>query len=381
MRIVADENIAFVREAFGRLGEVVTLPGRGMSAAAVADADMLLVRSVTKVGSVLLDDSKVKFVGTATIGTDHLDTSYLDRRGIANAAAPGSNATSVAEYVMAALLVLARRGRYKLAGKSIGIVGVGNVGSRVAARAQALGMKVLLNDPPLFRKTGDRKYLPLEKLFKANFITIHTPLTMEGQDATFHLVNEDFVARMKAGSVLINTARGQIAEGRALKRALDGDLLSEVILDVWENEPEPDPSLIERAAIATPHIAGYGYDGKVRGTQMIYDAVCRFLKARRTWKMEDTMPVPPYPQLEIKARGREDEDVIRDAVLTVCDVEADDAAMRKTLQLPEEDRAAYFDRLRREYPVRREFHNTTVTIQGKRAGLVKKLKGLGFRVA
>jgi len=381
MRIVADENIAFVREAFGRLGEVVTLPGRGMSAAAVADADMLLVRSVTKVGSVLLDDSKVKFVGTATIGTDHLDTSYLDRRGIANAAAPGSNATSVAEYVMAALLVLARRGRYKLAGKSIGIVGVGNVGSRVAARAQALGMKVLLNDPPLFRKTGDRKYLPLEKLFKANFITIHTPLTMEGQDATFHLVNEDFVARMKAGSVLINTARGQIAEGRALKRALDGDLLSEVILDVWENEPEPDPSLIERAAIATPHIAGYGYDGKVRGTQMIYDAACRFLKARRTWKMEDTMPVPPYPQLEIKARGREDEDVIRDAVLTVCDVEADDAAMRKTLQLPEEDRAAYFDRLRREYPVRREFHNTTVTIQGKRAGLVKKLKGLGFRVA
>ena len=381
MRIVADENIAFVREAFGRLGEVVTLPGRGMSAAAVADADMLLVRSVTKVGSVLLDDSKVKFVGTATIGTDHLDTSYLDRRGIANAAAPGSNATSVAEYVMAALLVLARRGRYKLAGKSIGIVGVGNVGSRVAARAQALGMKVLLNDPPLFRKTGDRKYLPLEKLFKANFITIHTPLTMEGQDATFHLVNEDFVARMKAGSVLINTARGQIAEGRALKRALDGDLLSEVILDVWENEPEPDPSLIERAAIATPHIAGYGYDGKVRGTQMIYDAACRFLKARRTWKMEDTMPVPPYPQLEIRARGREDEDVIRDAVLTVCDVEADDAAMRKTLQLPEEDRAAYFDRLRREYPVRREFHNTTVTIQGKRAGLVKKLKGLGFRVA
>ena len=381
MKIVADENIPFVTEAFGHLGEVVTVRGRTIASSTVADADVLLVRSVTKVGPSLLEGSKVKFVGAATIGTDHVDVPYLKERGIAFAAAPGSNAMSVAEYLTAALLVLARRGGYKLTGKSIGIVGVGNVGSRVAVKAAALGMKVLLNDPPLARKTGDPKYLPVKKLLKADFLTVHTPLTMEGLDATYHMVNEEFVAGMKPGSVLINTARGSIAEGRALKRALDGDQLSEVILDVWENEPKPDPSLIERAAIATPHIAGYGLDGKVRGTEMIYKAACRFLKAKPIWKMENDLPIAPYPELLLKARGRDDEDVIRDAVLTVCDVEADDAAMRKTLQLPDEDRAAYFDKLRRDYPVRREFHNTHITLSGGRAGLAKKLKALGFKVA
>jgi len=381
MRIVADENIPFVADAFGRFGEVLTLPGRRLTPAVVAGADVLLVRSVTKVGSALLDRSKLRFVGTATIGTDHVDLAYLKKRKIAFAAAPGSNAMSVAEYVTAALLVLARRGGYTLAGKTIGIVGVGNVGSRVAVKAAALKMKVLLNDPPLFRRTGDRKFLPLEKLFKADFLSIHAPLAMEGPDATFHMVNEDFVASMKPGSVLINTARGPIAEGRALKRALDGDQLAQVVLDVWENEPNPDPSLIERCALATPHVAGYGYDGKVRGTYMLYRALARFLKRKPSWKMQDVLPAPPYPQLALRARGRDDEDVIRDAVLTVCDVEADDAAMRKILQLPGEDRPSYFDKLRRNYPVRREFHNTRILLKNARAGLRAALKGLDFNVA
>ena len=379
MKIVADENIPFVKEAFSGLGEVTTVEGRRITHSALAGAEMLLVRSVTKVGAPLLEGTKVRFVGTATIGADHVDLAYLRKRGIAFAAAPGSNATSVAEYVTAALLVLARRGGYRLARKSIGIVGVGNVGSRVEAMARALGMKVLLNDPPLARKTGNPKYLPLARLFKADFLTIHTPLTMEGPDATYQMVNEDFVARMKEGAVLINTARGAIAEGRALKRALDGDHLAEVVLDVWENEPNPDASLIERTAIATPHIAGYGYDGKVRGMEMIYRAACKHLKAKPRWRMADVLPPPPYPQLLLKARARNDEDVIRDAVLTVCDVEADDAAMRKILQLPAEDRPAHFDKLRRDYPVRREFHNTRVSIQGSRAALARALKGIGFR--
>ena len=380
MKIVADENIPFVEEAFGRLGDVTLVSGRRMNAAAAAGAQVLLVRSVTKVGAALLDGSKVRFVGTATIGTDHIDQEYLKDRGITLASAPGSNAESVAEYVIAALLVVARRGRFQLQGKSIGVVGVGDVGSRVAAKASALGMKVLLNDPPLARKTGDRKYLPLNRLFRADFVTIHTPLTMGGPDATYHLVNEEFVAEMKPGSVLINTARGSIAEGRALKRALDGDQLSEVILDVWENEPEADGSLIERAAIATPHIAGYGYDGKVRGTQMLYNAVCRFRKLRPSWKMQEILPPPPYPELALRAKGRDDEDVIREAVLTVCDVEADDAAMRKILYLPEQERPKYFDRLRKEYPVRREFQNTVIRLEGRRERLAKKLGSLGFKV-
>jgi len=379
MKIVADEHIPFVREAFGSLGEVVLAEGRKLTRETVRDADALLVRSVTKVNADLLKDSKVRFVGTATIGTEHVDLPYLVEHGIGFAAAPGSNATSVAEYVTAALLVLARRGKYKLQGKSIGIVGVGNVGSRVAKKAEALGMKVFLNDPPLARQTGDPKYLPIEKIMKCDIVTIHVPLTMEPPDATYHMVNEEFVASMKRGSVLINTCRGKVAEGRALKRALDGDQLSEVVLDVWESEPNPDPSLIERSAIATPHVAGYGYDGKVRGAEMIYQALCAFFGIRPAWNAAEAMPAPPYPVLELKA-GRQGEDVIREAVLTVYDIEADDARMRKIVNLPEDERGKYFDYLRKTYPVRREFHNSHVILKGRGDKLATKLKGLGFVV-
>lgn len=380
MQIIADENIPFVKEAFGTLGRVTLLPGRGINAKALRDADILLVRSVTTVDEALLAGSKVSFVATATIGTDHIDRQYLRKRKIGFASAPGSNATSVAEYVTAALLVLARNGGWLLKGKSIGIVGVGNVGSRVETRCRALGMKVILNDPPLARKTGAGKYAPLARILKADIVTIHAPLATEGPDATYQMVNEDFVARMKPGAILINTARGKIAESRALMRALDGDQLAEVVLDVFENEPSPMQGLIERAATATPHIAGYALDGKVRGTQMIYNAACRRFKKKRVWKMEAVLPEPPVPLLELDARGRTDEEVIRDAVLAVCDIEGDDARMRKIPKAPQEKRAAFFDRLRRNYPVRREFHNTRIVLKHPRASLKKALKALEFGV-
>ncbi|MCD6404742.1 MAG: 4-phosphoerythronate dehydrogenase [Planctomycetes bacterium] len=380
MKVVADENIPFAAEAFGTLGGVTLVRGRAMTAKLLADADILLVRSVTKVDRDLLEGSHVRFVATATIGTDHIDTDYLDKRGIGFASAPGSNATSVAEYVTAALLVLAKRGGYRLQDKSIGVVGVGNVGSRVATRAEALGMKVLLNDPPLARKTHDEKYLPLTRLFEADFLTIHTPLAYGGPDPTYQIVNEEFVATMKPGSVLVNTARGQIAETRALKRALDSDQLSEVVLDVWENEPNPNTGLIERAAIATPHIAGYGLDGKVRGTEMIYTAACSFLGKAPLWEMADVLPTPRCPNLEIDADGRQNEDVFREVVLDVCDIEGDDARMRDILTLPEAKRPAFFDKLRKTYPVRREFHNTCITLKHAGDALVGKLRALGFRI-
>lgn len=380
VKIVADENIPFAAEAFGTLGGVTLVHGRAMTAQTVADADILLVRSVTRVDRDLLEGSCVRFVATATIGTDHIDTDYLDKRGIGFASAPGSNATSVAEYVTAALLVLAKRGGYRLQDKSIGIIGVGNVGSRVAAKAEALGMKVLLNDPPLARKTHYKKYLPLERLFEADFLTIHTPLSYGGPDPTYQIVNEEFVAAMKPGSVLVNTARGAIAETRALKRALDSDQLGEVVIDVWENEPNPNTGLIERAAIATPHIAGYSLDGKVRGTEMIYAAACSFLGKEPLWKMEDVLPAPPHPKLEIDAAGRDDEDVLREAILTVCDIEGDDARMRAILALPDAKRPAFFDNLRKTYPVRREFHNTSITLWHAGDALAGKLRALGFRV-
>ena len=208
LKILADENIPYVRECFGSAGQVELLSGRLMTAEAVREADAVLVRSITKVGAELLEGSRVKFVGTATIGFEHVDVDYLKSKGIGFASAPGSNANSVAEYIVAALLSVGKKKKIELEGKSIGIVGVGNVGSRVERKVEALGMKAYLNDPPLKRKTGDEKYLELEELFGCDFVTLHTPLTFEGVDKTFHLVSEEFLRSLKDGCVFINTARG-----------------------------------------------------------------------------------------------------------------------------------------------------------------------------
>ncbi|MCX5649551.1 MAG: 4-phosphoerythronate dehydrogenase, partial [Planctomycetota bacterium] len=180
MRILADENIPLVGEAFGPMGEVVAVPADAIRPALLRDAQALLVRSVTPVGPALLDGSAVRFVATATIGVDHVNQEYLQQRGIAFASAAGSNAQSVAEYVFTALAVLAERGGWRLVGRTLGIVGVGNVGSRVARIAEGLGMTVLRNDPPLACETGDPKYVPIETLFDADIVTFHVPLSREG---------------------------------------------------------------------------------------------------------------------------------------------------------------------------------------------------------
>jgi len=380
VKIVADENMPFAREAFGTLGQVVTAPGRGMTRELLADADILAVRSVTNVGPELLEGTPVKFVGTATIGTDHVDRDYLRDRNIGFASAPGCNAVSVGEYVTAALFVLAERGGYRLAGKTIGIVGVGNVGSRVAARAEALGMRVLLNDPPLARRTGDAVYRPLDELFEADFVTLHVPLTREGEDATYRLAGAALLARMKPGSVLLNTSRGKVVDGAALRNALDGGHLSAALLDVWETEPGIDMALLDRVAIGTPHVAGYSFDGKVRGTTMIVEAACKFLGQACTWDPGEVMPPSPCPELTLDAAGRDDEDVLAEAVGAVYDILADDRRLRAMAALPDLQRGPAFDRLRRDYPVRREFAATNLTLLGASESLLEKCRATGFNL-
>ena len=373
MLIVADENIPFVWEAFAEFGEVLTVPGRAMTPETVREADVLLVRSVTPVGPALLEGSKVRFVGTATIGTDHVDQRWLAGRGIAFSAAPGSNANSVAEYVTAALLVLARRGGWCLAGKRIGIVGAGNVGSRVARKAEALGMQPVLNDPPLARSTKDPRYRPLAEALDCDIVTLHVPLTREGPDATFHMVNEEFLARMRPGAVLVNTSRGAVVDSDALRKALEGGRLRAVVLDVWENEPTIDTDLLRRVDLGTPHIAGYSLDGKVNATRMLYEAVCRWLDREPTWA--PALPPPVVAEVAVTAVGEEG---IAQAVLETYPIERDDAALRALIDMPPGERAAAFDRLRKEYPVRREFPAVTVAAP---AELQPVLSGLGFRLA
>ena len=384
MLIIADENIPHVRAAFDTLGDVRLLPGRAMTSAAVRDAELLLVRSVTGVDRALLDGSRVRFVGTATIGTDHVDADYLAEAGIRFAAAPGSNANSVAEYVIAALLVVAGRLRWKLSDCSIGVIGVGNVGARVARKTRALGMHVVLNDPPLHDATGDPKYRPLEELFGCDFITLHVPLERSGAYPTYHMADADFLNRLRPDAVILNTSRGAVVDDAALLSPSARRRLAAVVLDVWEGEPGINVELLRRAAVGTPHIAGYSLDGKANGTEMIYRAACEFIGVAPSWIPASHLPPPPSPVIEVSAEKRWEEDVLREVVLRAYPIERDAAALRATCDLPPERRGTAFDRLRKEYPVRREFQNFAVRQTPRtaraQAGLRSKLRGIGFNV-
>lgn len=384
MKIVADGNIPFVAECFSSIGQVKVVGGREITPAAVRDADILLVRSVTQVGPDLLAGSKVRFVGTATIGFDHIDADFLRRNNIDFASAPGSNANSAAEYIIAALLEIGQRFHIDLEGKSIGIIGVGNVGSRVAKKAMALGMKVYLNDPPLQRQTGDPKYLAIEALFDCDFITIHTPLTFEGIDKTFHLADGKFFRSLKEHCVFINASRGGVVDSEALKSAIRSGRLQAVVLDVWENEPNIDTELLEMVDIGTPHIAGYSLDGKIAGMIMIYKAACEHFKLEPKYDMQDFLPAPAVRELRINPGRGTEQDVVAGAVRRIYDIRKDDARLRRILERPVEKKGELFDSLRKNYPVRREFQNTTVVIATENTALkaeklLGKLRGIGFK--
>jgi erythronate-4-phosphate dehydrogenase len=379
MRIVADPNIPFVQEAFGPFGEVRSLPGREFTASRVRDADVLLVRSVTPVNAALLADSQVKFVATATIGMDHIDQEYLRRRGIGFASAQGSNANSVAEYVVVAMLELAHRRKFRLRDKTLGVIGVGNVGARVVRYAESLGMHVLQNDPPRARAEQLSRFVSLDRvLAEADIITLHVPLTREGADTTVHLFDKNRLSALESRKpILINTSRGAVVDNKALLKAIDGKWLGGVVLDVWENEPNILPELLDVVDLGTPHIAGYSFDGKVNGTRMIYEALCEFFKLQPSWSPH--LPPPPVPRIELTvSSGEDDEEVLRRVVKRIYDITADDAALRRNVQAPD-GIGAGFDKLRAEYPVHREFFNTELALRGASEALRQKFAALGFK--
>jgi len=380
MKIIADANITFAKEAFSELGDVVTMPGRDIRPRHVRKADVLLVRSRTRVDRNMLEGSNVRFVGSAVIGTDHVDLPYLKERGIVFAGAPGCNANSVSEYVVAALLAVAGRERRGLEGATIGVVGVGNVGTRVAAKCEALGMKVLRNDPPLARGTGHPAFVPIDALYDADIVTFHVPLTREGRDATFHLACEAFFRRLKQGAVIVNSSRGGVVDSAALLRALQHGRVRAAVLDVWEHEPRVPGDLLDKAAIGTAHVAGYSFDGKVNGTLMIYRAACEFLGRKPTWDPGPLMPEPEHAELHLDAAARADEDVLREAAVAAYDIERDDRALRHIARLPADQAGKRFEALRRDYPVRREFQNTRVHLAQAAPTLAAKFRGLGFTV-
>jgi erythronate-4-phosphate dehydrogenase len=380
MRIIADKNIPFVQEAFSEFGEVELLPGREISEKSVRDADILLVRTVTPVNKELLRESGVQFVGTATIGYDHVDTEYLRQRGIFFSHAAGCNANSVAEYIVAALFVLAGRYGFDLRERIIGVVGVGNVGSRVVEKANALGLPVLLNDPPKARETGNAIYRPLAEILKeADIVSFHVPLTREGIDATYHMGNRDLLDKMKEGSFLINTSRGPVVDTEAVIHSLYYGKIKSAVIDVWEGEPDISSSLLECIDIGTPHIAGYSRDGKANATLLLYQAACKYFNMPVRWRPVD-LPAPEYPVIDTEISGHTSQETIAAVIKRAYDIERDDRALRMMLSFPSNERGAYFDRLRNEYPVRREFHSMAVRPDKPDDIVMPTLHALGFQM-
>jgi erythronate-4-phosphate dehydrogenase len=382
MRSVVVENLTGGAAAFGRHGEVLVVPDAALAPEHVRGADVVAARSVVPLNAALLHHASPRFVGTATAGVDHVDQAYLRARGIAFAHAPGANARSVAEYWAAALLHVARHRGFDLAGRTVGVIGVGNVGRRVCRVARALGLDVLGCDPPLRRRTGSTWYRPLEELLaRADVLTLHVPLTPDGPDPTHHLVDEQFLAQVRRGVLLCNTSRGGVHDSVALGEALADGTVGAAILDVWEDEPDLDPALVAAASVATPHIAGHSLDDKYAGTAMIYRAACRALGLSSRWTPADSRPPPAVPELTLPCAGRSALAVATETVHTLYPIQADDAALRALLPGPAAARANGFHAQRSGYWPRRTFALTTVHLPDGTRAHRDTLAGLGFTVA
>ncbi len=379
MRIAVDEAIPYWKEAFTSLGEVRPFAGRKLRPADLRETEALVVRSVTRVDASLLEGSPVRFVGSATIGMDHLDVGYLKARGIHFTNAAGCNANAVSEYIAATLVLMAKRKGWNLKKKSIAVVGVGNVGSRVEKKARALGMNVLLCDPPLRDSTGDRRYLSsLEEVLGADILTFHVPLTTGGPYPTYHMVDAKVLARLSRRQFIINSARGPVIQAADLKSSLSSGKIEGAVLDVWEDEPRIDLSLLDLIEIGTPHIAGYSIDGKIRATEMIFEALCGSLQQTAVWNTRGLYPPTATIRSEEHLRGDE---ATRSIVLKAYNILEDDASLRALRSQPRDRALAGFDRLRNEYKFRPEFRHFSVNLHEGQSDVAGTLRALGFDVA
>lgn len=376
MLIVADENIPLLDAFFAGFGEIRRYPGRAIDRECVRDADVLLVRSVTKVDRALLVDSKVRFVGTCTIGTDHLDLGYFAEAGIHWSSAPGCNARGVVDYVLGSLLTLAELDGVDLASRTYGVVGAGEVGGRLVEVMRGLGWKVLVCDPPRQAAQGG-DFVELHRILdECDVISLHTPLTLDGEQPTWHLLDAERLARLRPGAWLINAARGPVIDNDALRELLSAreDVLA--VLDVWEQEPLVDLELADLCVIATPHIAGYSLDGKQRGTAQIYQAFCTWHGEALKVQLADLLPKPWLAQVILQEQT-DPAWALAMLCRAVYDPRRDDADFRRSLDDDPLVQKAAFDQLRKQYPVRREIEGLVVRIEGESPELRRIATALG----
>jgi erythronate-4-phosphate dehydrogenase len=375
-KILVDENIPFAREAFSEFGSVKLIPGREITNNSLRTTDILIIRSITKVNEALLKGTPVKFVGTTTIGCDHIDVEYLVKANISLASAPGCNADSVMEYIFAGLLKIASEKNFRLSEKTLGVIGYGNIGSRVTRVASIFGMHILINDPPLQRKNGKSFFVSYKEALRADIITYHVPLNMTGIDKTFHMLSELELNEFDENKIILNASRGSVVSNDDLREFLIKNKNS-VILDVWENEPDIDTGLLSLVHTGTPHIAGYSLEGKVNGTEMIYNSLSRLLNIKKEWKPdlpEIENPFQNYPEADTP------EESIERIISEIYDIKKDDNDLRKINDPGVNGRGKYFDQLRKNYPVRREFSNYTIRINKKLKREIDILTALRFKL-
>lgn len=373
MKIIVDNKIPFLDGVLEAFADVEYYPAMEITSKVVKDADALLIRTRTICDENLLKESKIKFIATATIGFDHIDIEYCKRNGIEWTNAPACNSDSVTQYIASALIYLSKKYKFNFSNTTIGIIGVGNVGSRVSTLASLLGMKVLLNDPPRQRKEGKGKYVSLKEIQKkADIISFHVPLNKKGIDKTHHLFDEEFLSELNPDTIIINSSRGEVVVASVLKKALLGNKIKACVLDVWENEPNIDQRLLDLVDIGTPHIAGYSIGGKVNGTLMSVQALSNFFGLGINEWMPESFSSLQTENIEIDCNGLTSQELIAEAVLLTYDIKKDDLELRKSIQT--------FEQQRINYPLRKEFSFFKISLLNDNNNNRRILNQMGFLI-
>ena len=373
MKFVVDDKIPYLKGVLEEYGDVLYKTGKEINAADVKDADAMMIRTRTKINEELLVDSSVQFIATATIGHDHIDKNYLSENGVKWTNCPGCNSESVAQYMTSVFLTLAERHNWDLSQKTLGVIGVGNVGKKVALKAEALGMRVLRNDPPRAAVEGTEEFVELDQiLHEADFITTHTPYTKEGEYKTAHLFNAETFKKMKNTAFISNSARGEIINNEDLREALKSGEIGGAVLDVFENEPDFDRELMERCDLVTSHIAGYSADGKAKGTSMSIQALSKhFGWDKENW-FPETVPLPSPTDFTVDAKDKTKRETLKEVVDYTYQIEEDDALLRNN---PDN-----FEYNRGSYAIHREFHNYTVELLNADDEVKSIVQKLGFKL-
>ena len=375
IKIIADDKIPFLKGVFEPVADIDYYSGKEINSEIVKNADALITRTRTKCNKELLDGSSIKLITTATIGYDHIDTKYCEENNIKWFNAPGCNSGSVKQYITSALFTIAEKEKFNLADKTIGIVGVGNVGSKIQNVAEALGMKILLNDPPRERKEGGKNFCSLDKIKnESDIITFHVPLNKNGIDKTYQLADDLFFDQLKKKPIIVNSSRGEVVKTSSLKNAIKEGKISNVILDVWENEPEIDLELLDIVDIATPHIAGYSADGKANGTSVCVNAINEYfnLGLTKNWFPENVPIAKNGNEISVNTKNKSEQNIFADIIFSTYKILEDDMRLRISPQT--------FEKQRGDYPIRREFQNYIVKNILNDIELKNKLLKLGFQI-